>query len=1286
MSRLQTIENRLKEINGTVFQELCDSYLTIRDSNYLAISRTGSQTGKQKTTKGTPDTFFQLPTGNFLYSEITTDTSTKNKLANDIKACFDPDKTKIPVEKIQEIILCFNWNIDQDKITELNTLAKSYKADIRIRYLMLQELALELHLNHRDLAHYYLGLPLDTGQIVSIENFIKEYDRASKGIATPLNNTFLHRETELKELSNAIDSQDFIILTGAPGVGKTKLAIEAINNYLSKNNSFQAYCVSYKSHTLLDDLYQYFDVDKDYILFVDDANRIDAFEQITGFFKANRNGKLKIIITVRDYAFQEIGRKCQEFSTQRIDLFKLSDEQIIDIIKSKPFEILNSNYYDKIVRISEGNPRLAIMISLYAKQVNNLDALNDVSDLFEKYFSTFIKDDGEFENPLNIKCLGLIAFFYTIPYKNREITESILKEFDISYNDFIDTIDTLDKLELVEIQFEHVKVPEQNLATFFFYKAFIKDNLLSFSTLLNNYFENYKNRFTDSIIPANNTFGPQNVMDKIKPDLVDYWKHISSDSKKTFDYLNSFWFYLQDQTLEFSYQQIEAFPKAEEPTYNTSYETNQFNYDKDEIIELLGNFFRLNSKNLKDSIGLLFEYVSRKPNKLPELIHKIRELLIFDRDDEYSNFYRQKTLFDILIEGVEKNDELLSTSFFELAKTFLSHKFQQFKGGRKNSFIHYQYPIPNNVSIQEFRTKIWNSLESSFDSRPIMAFSLLKNYSRVHPDVNKEIMSFDIPFVLNIIDKHLTNVNFEHCKYVQNQIRWFRRHDFDLPEFSNLTNRFVNETYLAFLKIDWDRFRDKEIYEFDDFRKYERSKEAEIRSSFILSNEDEINDFYDTFILLKNSADNNWNYNNVLDFIIDANCSLDFKIGLALLKKIIENGNDIDYVPRVVFRNQLKNANASNDIWYIFHNEHFRKNNLKGILNSLKKFWLILSENNYNVSKSFRKYKQPQQKDFNLRELWELSFYDYIDDSLINKSLSDSLIETISKMYNPNTIHFDRLERFLKVTPNLFQIILKLITEKNEKEGTRLQVWMDFFSKHFESLGDDIELIKKAYIQQNLIQHHFDYQGQGFLQILKVDKNFLIEFVESLFSSTERHSLGGDHSDMSYVWNIDNIENTLIQVFDLVIEKDLYLGILEHYCNVFFRNLKDEHRLRADNFIRQYVNDNNNEYKKMQIVVDLIRHTRKELFEEIFLLFISLNQDRETFSRLMWRGNGGTYSGDVIIGDIQASEWRNLLEITNKSDVGIKLIPIKNYINEQIESCLRSGDWERQSKFLRKDF
>lgn len=799
---------------------------------------------------------------------------------------------------------------------------------------------------------------------------------------------------------------------------------------------------------------------------------------------------------------------------------------------------------------------------------------------------------------------------------------------------------------MAEIQFEHVKVPEQNLATFFFYKAFIKDNLLSFQVLLNNYFENYQSRFTDSIIPANNTFGPQNVMDKIKPELVEYWSLVRNKSEKSFNFLNSFWFYLQDQTLEFTYKYIETFPKIEETKYDTSYENNQFNYNKDNIIELLGNFFRLNSNCLKDSIELLFEYVTRKPNKLPELIHKIRELLIFDRDDERYNFYRQKTLYDILINGLNKDDELLSLSFYELSKTFLSYQFQQFKGGRNNSFIHYQYPIPNNNTIQEFRRKIWDSLNNSFASRPEMAFRLLKNYSRVQPDVNNEIMEFDIPFVLNITDNHLKNENFEHCKYVQDQIRWFKRHQFNLPEFSNFTNKFVNETYLTFLKIDWDRFRDKEMYEFDDFREYERLKEAEIRTSFILTDVDEINTFYDTFVLLKNSADNNWNYNNTLDFVIDENCSRDFNIGLALLKKIIENGNKIKYVPIGIFRNQLKIETTAIQIWDIL-----------------------------------------QQCEFELAELWELSFYDCIDDSLVNADLSVSLVKTISKMNNPNIIHFDRLERFLNVEPNLFQIILRTITEKNEREGTCLQVWMDFFSKHFDNLGDDIKLIKKAYIQQNLIQNDFDYEGKGFLEILKIDRNFLIEFIEGLYSASDRHNLRGDHSDLSFVWYIENIEESLVQVFDLIIEKDVYFGILEHYCNVFFRNQKEEGlKKRADDFIRKYVIDNNQDYKKMQIIVDLIRHSRKELNEEIFLLFISLNQNIEIFGRLMWRGNGGTYSGDVIIGDIQAAEWRNLLEITNKSDLGIKLIPIKTYLNEEIQSCLQRGDRERERKFLRNDY
>jgi hypothetical protein len=1240
MNRLQAIENGLSSINQAAFQNLCDSFLALRNLNYSAFSRTGSQSGKQKTVKGTPDTFLLLPSGKYIFVEYSTNISAGvSKLQEDIKKCIDAKKTGIPLKQISEIILCVNFNLSTTEIQSLKELLSSTR--ILLTVYTLDALGIELHLNHRDLTHEYLGLPLDTGQIVSIEKFIEEYGRASKGIATPLNNTFLHREKELQELKQNISFNDFIILTGAPGIGKTKLALEGIKSFLSENLSYASYCVSYKHHTLLDDLYQYFDADKDYILFVDDANRIDAFSQITGFYKATRKGKLKVIITVRDYAFQEIGILCQEFLPKRIDLAKFTDEQIIEIIKASPFEILNPTYHKEIVRIADGNPRIAIMTALLAKAEQNIYALHDVSDLFENYFTTFVTDDGEFANNFNIKCLGVISFFYTIPYKNKEITSSILNNFGLEYSSFIDAIDKLDKLELVEIQFEHVKIPEQNLSTFFFYKAFIKDNLLSFETLLSKYFENNAVRFKDSVIPANNTFGYPKVMGKLKPFLQNYWKINKSDEEKAYKFLTTFWFYLPDETLEFVYNLTQALPETQTDTYNVNYENNAFSYSKNDVTELIGEFFRFQHK-LKDALQLAFEYTRKAPEHLPELIHKIRESMTFDVDDEQTNFDRQKILFKILIDGLNAKDKFLSTIFYELAKTFLGFSFHHTKGGRKMSFYMYQYPVPNSPTIQIFRKNVWDAVQKNFPLNPDKSFELLQSYSHIHPDVLKDVMQYDVPMLVEIIEEQLSPNSFEHCKYVQDQVRWCKRNAVLHSSFSDLINKFKNSTYETFLKIDWDRFRDKEMYEFDDYREYEKLKEAEIRGSFVFNDKEQVKEFYSTFVYLKKLTKNEWNYNTTLDHVIDENFTKNVQVGCELFKVVIENNNEVNYIPRVVLRNHLNESQKAEIIWNII-----------------------------------------QQKDFINKALWELAFYDYLDDSLLTLKYVKSLVNTVSNMNDSYTIHFDRLKRFLAIEPNLFQIILKTIVEKNEKDGTKLQVWMDFFSEHFDQLGDDIELIKKAYIQQDKIHNHFDFEGKGMLNILKKDSNFLIEYINSLYDA-KQFGISGDHKRLEFVWQVEGIENVLANVFDLVFEKEPYLGIGDHFCNAFFRNLQTEQKEKANKFLLNYVRTNFNSYGKMNIVVDIARHSMRELFDDILLLFLSLTQDQNIFSKIWWRGNGGTYSGDVNIGDIEAADWRNIVSVVERSDVGINLIPIKRHINEQIEHSLKHADWERQRRFLER--
>jgi hypothetical protein len=129
-------------------------------------------------------------------------------------------------------------------------------------------------------------------------------------------------------------------------------------------------------------------------------------------------------------------------------------------------------------------------------------------------------------------------------------------------------------------------------------------------------------------------------------------------------------------------------------------------------------------------------------------------------------------------------------------------------------------------------------------------------------------------------------------------------------------------------------------------------------------------------------------------------------------------------------------------------------------------------------------------------------------------------------------------------------------------------------------------------------------------------------------------------------------------------------------------HLNEKYKERAEKFLLDYAKENCFNAEKINAAVDITRHTMKHLFENILLQHISLNQDINIFSKVWWRGNGGSYTGNVIIGDIKAADWQRILSIVEKLDIGIKLLPIKKFINEQIESSLRHGEREREFRFL----
>ena len=1240
MSNIQSIQNALIAINETVFQDLCDSFLVSINRDYTAFSRTGSQVGKQKTKKGTPDSCFWQKNGKFVFVEYSTNvTSGVSKLISDVEKCLDKSKTGISIDSISKIILFLNFNLKPNEIKSVSDILVG--TGIELELYPLDMLALELSINHRNIAHEYLNIPLDSGQVVSIEQFIEEYDKASKGIATPLNNPFVHRENELKELSDYIAKNDLIILSGAPGVGKTKLALEAIRGFVKDNITYSAYCISYKHASLIEDLNQYLHQDKDYILFVDDANRIDSLGQILGFYKSQRKGNLKILITVRDYAYHAVERCFGESKYVSYSIDKLTDEHIIDIIKSEPFNILNNRYHREITRVAEGNPRLAIMAALVAIEKQSLLAFHDSSDLFERYFSTFINDEGEFAESINIRILGLIAFFHVLPYKDKESITPILETFKLGYDDFIEHIDRLERLELIEIQYEHVKVPEQNMATYFFYKAFIKEGLLSFDNLLEKYYKNQKTRFRDCIIPTNNTFGYNNVITRIRPALKKYFDLINCDKETTLDFLSVFCVYLQEEALGFLYNMIIGMPDSNVPQTGICYVNEDYLFKHDCVIELLGDLFYTHN-NLKDFIELSFEYVRKQPCHFSELIDKINNVLTFKTFDADYGFDRQRTLYKVLIKGVNQKDIIYTKAFYELSKTFLLFKFEQTEAWRNHSFSFYHYPLPCNSFIKDLRKDIWDCLNTNYSED---GFTLLKDYTHQTLDVVKEIMEYDTPFVCSIIENHLNPDSLIHCKYVQELIRWYKRNGIKFSDLEELSRIYTSRIYEMYLKVSWDRLRDKDYFQYDDYNEYSRLKEKEIRESFVFEDKQNIDSFYNDFITIVKSENesNRYNYGKVLDIIVVVTFQNHFDLGVYLLEVIIKK-NLIGYIPYKALEVALSTEEKADNLWTLIQ----------------------------------------RNADVNCNEEWEMAFYHYVPDSLVCDKYIQGVKQTISNWNSTRFLNLNSLQKFFVADSNLLNDVFEIIAQKDETQNFHI---LEYDLKEIFSnvLGVNIELAKRVYIRQAIAQHHFDYKKDILLIILAKDSRFLIDYVDALYFNNSTESKLDSNSVLSIVWDIDNSEEILKEIFKKYHKSRPYSSN-EHFGNSFFVNLSKENEERAGKFLLDYCRENYDDVNIMNFIIDITRISMKGYYSQVLLLYISITQDKEMFSKIHWCMNEGAYVGDVIIGDIEAAKWTNVLSVVNQSDIGYKLIPIKQYINSRIESYQRYAEQERKSKFMDTEY
>ncbi|HEL8434602.1 TPA: hypothetical protein U0D75_002948, partial [Legionella pneumophila] len=504
MGTINQIKAKLLELEGGKFQRLCDDWL--HRKGYENINAIGMSQINDRVVKGTPDSLLIQSNGQYIFAEYTVQQNRLvQKLQKDISKCFDEKKTGILNKQISEIIICYLDKLSTHEINHLNSLCLNN--EVKLSLYGIDTLALSIQNNFPVLSELYLGLSLDTGQLLSIDDFVNRYGKNE--FTTSIDNKILFQSEALKQCAYFLEEGRFLLISGSSGVGKTLFSVELLKIIKNQTPQLKVYCIFDKGADLNRDITAYFSEPGDYLIFIDDANRLDnRLDYILHYLNELDNTRtFRIIATVRDYAREPVITKVSQYTQINEHIIQpLSDEQIKKLI-IELFDIKNSEYQLRIQEIAKGNARLAIMAAKVAIKTQQIESIQNVTSLYDDYFgqNESVKDIIENKKLMTTACA--ISFFRKIDKLNDSQMSYVQNVFGIQIDEFWEFVNILNKKELVDLyEDEVVRISDQVLSTYLFYLSVFEKKIIPFSKIVNNFYPELNNKIVDALNPIISAF------------------------------------------------------------------------------------------------------------------------------------------------------------------------------------------------------------------------------------------------------------------------------------------------------------------------------------------------------------------------------------------------------------------------------------------------------------------------------------------------------------------------------------------------------------------------------------------------------------------------------------------------------------------------------------------------------------------------------------------------------------------------------------------------------------
>ena len=820
MSLKSRIEQELLTLSSANFQKLGDSYL--RHNRGWRLQSWGTMVGADKDKTGIPDSYCQLPDNRFVLVGYTTTAPSKllAKLSDDLSDCIEEAQALNPPAEVECIALVFNNLLPlagHHKLTQ-----QAQQQGYKVELFSLDEMV-AMVLAYPPLAADLLSLDLGRGELLAGPEFVAAYGRQLG--ATPLVHTLYGRDDEQQDLKQKLANSDVVLVSGSAGVGKTQLVVTTCQEYCNESpDARQLYYVyDKKSKDFSKELQFMLTPGKQVIIVVDDANRVSPYLSVLiQEQRLHPAGTLKIVATVRDYAREMVQGLVQHTYHTEIELKPLADEHITTLLKAEPYTILNPRYLTRILELSNGRPRLAIMVASAAKKTQSLATLHNVADIYELYFGPVLADLEASPNPQLLKVAALIHFFRVIGQKDDSLIENIERAFGIAPATFWECAQALHNAELVEMYEDRiVRSSDQILGNFIFYRVFFGPRrLLKYEDLLITFFRDWHRRASDTFAGIVNDFDYEVMKPKIAPALKAWLRQPVIDDKDRWQFFRTFWPYLRTEIISYSQNGLVELPwPAFSPvTYKVNTDTNLPYVDESPALEALELIATHPVEEQPNAIQLLIELAAKMPEQFNKVLRLLRKLIGFN-GDEYDRYglHTLTTTLKVLQAATYDHEH------GEFARWMLQHtipaglatSFQGVRSGREaNSIMICTYNVPFQEDAQAWREQLWQQLAELCAHNATLTVAMFGSYlnqshdnrfTGSHEGENLyQWQKWDSQYAIPILTSNLKPANFAHCKLVNEYYYWLERRA-SLPEMQQLKAAFSQSSYRLYDLLIFDQ-------------------------------------------------------------------------------------------------------------------------------------------------------------------------------------------------------------------------------------------------------------------------------------------------------------------------------------------------------------------------------------------------------------------------------------------------------------------------------------------------